>query len=130
MSHLSCNYSWWQYRYGDFLWYSIFLKCYLTSKLNVLFTFLNKFVSSFCFICTLGKTIQYSYYHYCIERTSLSHQCYEGWHMKWKQECHIFTLLMGLDAEGMLFSNYVDCVLWKEMLNRMSSNKVALAINV
>lgn len=36
----------------------------------------------------------------------------------------------GLDAEVMLFSNYVDCVLRKEMLNRTSSNKVALVINV
>lgn len=36
----------------------------------------------------------------------------------------------GLHEDVMLFSNYVDCVLRKKMLNRPSSNKVALVINV
>lgn len=46
--------------------------------------------------------------------------------MKWMHVYNISPVPDFQYAEAILFANYVDCVLWKEMSNKTETNKVAL----
>lgn len=86
------------------------------------FACLNKLISFLCLTFSFVNTIQCTYEHYKTERGIITF-------VLWRLACETLGRVWPLytpvapDTEVGLFSNYADCVLWKEMLNRPAAIK-------